>query len=218
MTQAPSGLERARGWAARLRRAVVGFPAVVSLIAAALARAVRSLSRTWRFARDRQLRAAELHPLPAPPPTLTLLAQVAMEEALMAVAMSPGRFPRASELDRVADEVRAARSLFAAEGWLDDPGSYHRSPPALTEEDLTWQGGRALGIDYEQMRFESQFAPRPAEPGARRWESYTANHMAAATIVRHRGAERPWLVGVHGFSMGYPIMDFAGLQTARLHR
>jgi hypothetical protein len=198
------------------------FLAVVSLalgaVPAALARGARSLSRTWRFVRVPQLRAAELQPFPPPPLTFSLLAQVAMEHALMAVAMSPSRFPAASDLDRVADEVYAARTLFGAEGWLDDPGSYHRTPPALEEDDLTWHRGRALGIAYEQMSFESRFAPRSGEPGARRWESYAANHVAAATIVRHRGAERPWLVCVHGFSMGYPVMDFAGLQTARLHR
>jgi hypothetical protein len=191
--------------------------AVVSSVVAAIARALRSLSRTWRFARAPQLRAAELHPFPPPPPTLFFLAQVAVEDALMAMAMSPRRFPRSSDLDRVAEELRAARALFAAEGWLDDPASYHELPPALTDGDLTWRRGRVRGIDYEQMQFDSRFAPRPSEPGARRWESYAANHRAAATIVRHHGAERPWLVCVHGFSMGYPIMDFAGLQTARLH-
>src|SRR5208282_5987366 len=121
----------------RARRAVDRFLAVVSLalgaVPAALARGARSLSRTWRFVRVPQLRAAELQPFPPPPLTFSLLAQVAMEHALMAVAMSPSRFPAASDLDRVADEVYAARTLFGAEGWLDDPGSYHRTPPALEE-------------------------------------------------------------------------------------
>ena len=139
--------------------------------------------------------SAELQPFPPPPLTFSLLAQVAMEHALMAVAMSPSRFPAASDLDRVADEVYAARTLFGAEGWLDDPGSYHRTPPALEEDDLTWHRGRALGIAYEQMSFESRFAPRSGEPGAalgvvRRQPRGCSHHRAAprcrAAVARLR--------------------------------
>jgi dienelactone hydrolase len=48
--------------------------------------------------------------------------------------------------------------------------------------------------------------------------AYGPNHRATAAVLRHPGGPRPWVVCVHGFAMGYPFMDFAGLHTARLHR
>jgi hypothetical protein len=39
-----------------------------------------------------------------------------------------------------------------------------------------------------------------------------------ANIVRHGHEPSPWVIGVHGFCMGYPFMDFVGLQVPRIHR
>jgi dienelactone hydrolase len=38
-------------------------------------------------------------------------------------------------------------------------------------------------------------------------------------VLRHRGSEpRPWLVCIHGFGMGKPMMDFTAFKVRRLHR
>jgi hypothetical protein len=156
--------------------------------------------------------------LASPELTLGLAAGVAMDEAVMAALLAPGRFPGRDEYRRVGRELAAAQELFAGRGWLDDPATYHRTPPPLTNRDLVSVRGSARGIAYEQLRYESGFLPTEGEPGRERWHSYAANHRAAANIVRHHDGDRPWVICVHGFTMGYPMMDFAGLQTRRLHR
>jgi hypothetical protein len=108
--------------------------------------------------------------------------------------------------------------MFSRRGWLARPDSYHRTPPPLAPTDVKASRGWALGLGYERIAYESGFVPRAGEPGGERWMAYEPNRIATATVVRHRGEARPWVVCFHGFSMGYPFMDFVGLQTSRLHR
>ena len=144
---------------------------------------------------------------------------VAADEAFLAIAMAPSRFPRRADYARVSKELADAEQLFAARGWIVDPASYHRTPPRLDDSDMQVSRGWALGLGYERIAFESGFTPRLDEPGAGRWMGYGPNRRAVASIVRHPddGGTRPWLVSVHGFAMGYPSMDFLGLRTGRLH-
>jgi hypothetical protein len=74
-----------------------------------------------------------------------------------------------------------------------------------------------MGLAYERVVFDSGFEPFADEPGSERWRSYGQNRRAYATVLRH-SEEAPWVVGVHGFCMGYPFMDFVGLHVASLHR
>ncbi|MGA2519697.1 MAG: alpha/beta hydrolase [Acidimicrobiales bacterium] len=147
-----------------------------------------------------------------------LAAGVAMDEALLAMAMTPSRFPRRADFARVSTELADARSMFTRRGWITRPSTYHRTPPPLAPEDVSVSRGWALGLGYERITYDSGFATRPGEPGGERWMAYGPNHRASAAVLRHPGGPRPWVVCVHGFSMGYPFMDFAGLHTRRLHR
>jgi hypothetical protein len=154
----------------------------------------------------------------APSLSLGLAAGVAMDEALLAMAMTPSRFPRRADFARVSAELADARRMFSRRGWIAQPASYHRIPPPLKPEDVEMSRGWALGLGYERVTYESGFAVRAGEPGAERWMAYEPNRRATATVVRHLGEPRPWVVCVHGFCMGYPFMDFVGLHTAKLHR
>jgi hypothetical protein len=176
-----------------------------------------AIPRTARFVATTHRTREVARGLPSPDLTLALAAGVAMDEAVMAAMLTPERFPSLADYRRVGEELALARELFAERGWLDDPAAYHRTPPPLTNRDVVSVRGRARGISYEQLRYESGFSPTTDEPGRERWESYAPNHRAVANIVRHRDDDRPWVICVHGFTMGYPIMDFAGLQTGRLH-
>ncbi len=154
--------------------------------------------------------------MPAPALSPGLLAQVAMDEAILGLAMGPNRFPRRADYERVGAELAHARLLFEAEGWLDDPVAYHREPPPLTDPALT--RGWAMGARYERLLFPSGWLPREEEPGHHRWTRYEANATASATVLRHRDRPRPWVVAIHGFAMGYPMADFVGLGALRMHR
>jgi pimeloyl-ACP methyl ester carboxylesterase len=160
---------------------------------------------------------------PDPHLTVGLAAHVAADEAVIALAMGPNRFPRRADYIRVGAELRRMRELFAREGWLANPRAYHRDPPPLDHPAITndWTIGKGPTpvspmIRFERMLFASEFEPRPTESGYDRWISYKPNYAAGASLVRHREGDRPWLIGIHGFGMGVPFMDFGAFPT-RLH-
>ncbi|WP_334144911.1 alpha/beta hydrolase family protein [Rhabdothermincola sp.] len=149
--------------------------------------------------------------------TPSLLAHVALDEAILTTVMGPERFPRRADYERVGAELAAARELFDRRGWLADPRSYHSDPPPLTRVQVG--GGWAHRLRYERLVWESGFEPRAEEPGADRWLGYQSNRLAGAWMLRHPGDEpRPWLVCLHGFGMGYAFMDFPAFHAAHLHR
>lgn len=200
-------------------RVVGSYRAVMKFLGRrALARATLAVPRTLRFM-GATARSGEVSDgLAAPPLSLGLAAGVAMDEALLAMAMTPNRFPRRVDFARVSAELADARRLYSRRGWIARPASYHRTPPPLAAKDVETSHGWALGLGYERITYDSEFSTRPREPGGERWMAYEPNRRATAAIVCHRGAPRPWVVCVHGFCMGYPFMDFMGLHTAKLHR
>jgi hypothetical protein len=200
------------------RQAQHAFQSLEQLLARrAPTRALSAVPRTAHFMGATALRG-RAEPIDLPIPTLSpgLAAHVAMDELILALAMGPNRFPLQPDFDRVAAELGHARLLYDARGWLDDPSSYHRTPPPLT--DPSFDRGRFLGTSYQRLLFPSGWEPRPDEPGATRWNTYEANRTASATVLRHEGAPRPWVVAIHGFGMGFPFMDLTGLHAVHLHR
>jgi hypothetical protein len=184
----------------------------------ALARATLAVPRTLKFMVATALSGEVSGAVPAPSLTWGLAGGVAMDEALLAMAMAPSRFPRRADFARVSAELADARRMFSRRGWIARPLSYHRTPPPLSEPDVEMTRGWALGQRYERITYDSGFSTRAGEPGGEQWMAYAPNSRATATIVRHRGDPRPWIVCVHGFCMGYPFMDFVGLHTTKLHR
>lgn len=182
------------------------------------ARALIAVPRTAKFmgVTATQTFRKDIPGLPVPTLSAALAAQVAMDEAILAMAMGPNRYPRRADYERVGAELTEAAQLFEREGWLDDPASYHRMPPPLPDPATT--RGWALGQHYERILFPSGWLPRPSEPGAERWATYEPNNTASAVILRHPGAPRPWVVGIHGFATGYAYMDLIGLHARHLHR
>jgi hypothetical protein len=184
----------------------------------ALIRATRAIPRTLHFVGNTLWRGEVSESLPAPHLSVGLAAQVAIDEALLAVAMAPNRFPLPGEYSRVAGELAEAEAMFTREGWVADPPTYHRTPPTLTAHDVTTSHGWALGLGYDRITWESDFAPREGEPGAERWMGFEPNKTATAALLRHGDPTRPWVIAVHGFCMGFPFMDFPGLHAGRLHK
>ncbi len=183
-------------------------------------RMLQAVPETGAFAVRTLLRRRSSEPVPGLPATRltpSLLAHVAMDEAMLTMLMGPERFPRRDDYVRVGAEVAAASRLFEQRGWLDDPASYHRTPPPLTQ--VQHGRGWATGLTYERLVWESGYQPDPDEPGAERWAGYHSNRLAGAWMLRHPGDEpRPWLVCLHGFGMGYAFMDFPAFRAAHLHR
>ncbi len=210
MTQTASALQLYR----RTQRALGKNP---------LWRVLLAIPRTLRFVADNlERRLADLaEGEPAPPLSAGLAAHVAMDEAILALAMGPGRFPRRADYLRVSSELRQARALFEERGWLADPAGYHRAPPPLQHPSITPAttvvSARPHLLRFERLRYPSEFEPRPGEIGRERWLGHEQNRTAGAWLLRHRGGPRPWLVCLHGFGMGWPFMDFGAFPVRRLH-
>lgn len=157
--------------------------------------------------------------VPQPPHTLRTSLEVAVDSAVLSqmTLTAPARALRGNS-ERVAGEVREALALYAERGWVADPASYHGSPPALEKPAL--QRSRTRGISFEHLSFESGYEPHAGEPGRERWLSYAPCRTAHAWVLRHGddGGGRPWLVCIHGYQMGTPLVDFGAFRPAWLHR
>jgi hypothetical protein len=149
----------------------------------------------------------ELDDVPDPVPSLWLAAQVGADEALLSWMLARIALPERDEHVRVEREVTAARELFESRGWLEKPVSYHASPPPPKRVSL--RTARTRGVDYEHLWFESGYEPHAGEPGRERWLSYTSNRTAHAWVLRAAAPDRPWLVCIHGYVMGWPLLDLS---------
>ena len=145
--------------------------------------------------------------VPNPKPDLKLAALTAIDEAILAEMSFWTNFPTGDDATRVTAEVHTARDQFRERGWLEKPATYHPAPMPL--EAPTLRAGRTRGIDFEHLSFESEYSPHPDEPGRERWLSLTANRVAHAWVLRHAEEGRPWVVCIHGFRMGSPLIDLS---------
>lgn len=152
---------------------------------------------------------------PAPiPPSLALAVQGALDETVLTVARLAHRTPPDAELTRIEDEATAALAMFRERGWLDNPASYHDTPPPLT--DVTLRKARSGAIRYTVMSFDSGYAPHDGEPGRERWLADQENQTAYVWMLRHK-EPRPWIVCVHGAAMGQASADLRVFRAAWLH-
>jgi pimeloyl-ACP methyl ester carboxylesterase len=137
-----------------------------------------------------------------PPVRLTLAVRthILADAATLATFRVLRKPPNDSSWQQMLDEAHLAQTHFARAGWLEDPRSYHVDPPSLG--DFRLRRARAAGLPVERLTFPSSWTPPRAVPGRERWLSYEANRTACATVLRHSGAPRPWIVCVHGTGMG----------------
>jgi dienelactone hydrolase len=152
--------------------------------------------------------------VPTPEPSLGLAAQVAIDDALLATMAIRNRGNENERIERIRREIEQALALFRERGWLDDPASYHETPPPLDTPTLRRE--RAGRFEFEHLEFASGYEPRAEEPGRERWLLRHANRTAHAWVMRH-SAPGPWLVGIHGYEMGSARLDLAAFQANRLH-
>jgi dienelactone hydrolase len=149
-------------------------------------------------------------------PSPGLAAQVLVDEVLIAAMKNPRLFPHRDDYVRAGRDIAAAHELWTERGWLDDPERFHVNPAAPADATISRQ--RTLNVRYEHLEFSSGYEPHAGEPGRTRWLEHERNRTAHAWVLRHREPGRPWLVCVHGFGMGTPMMDLRGFRVLDLHR
>jgi pimeloyl-ACP methyl ester carboxylesterase len=188
-------------------RAVLRDPRTIG-VAQAAPRTAAFLARSWATSRIPGTEGIK--------PTIGLAAQVLLDEVLMAAMKNPRLFPSEDDYVRAGRDVAAAHEMWSERGWLDDPESYHQNPDVPMGCMVARE--RALNVGYERLTFPSTYEPHNGEPGRDRWLGYEANRTAHAWVVRSRQPGRPWLVCVHGWGMGSPMMDLRAFRARRLSR
>ncbi len=147
----------------------------------------------------------------------TVAAKWAFDEwALQAeILRSRVRVPNMDFRRRLRNELGDAVDMYNERGWVDDPRSYHHTPPVLEHPELGPHD--AWGMPFEHLSFESGFEPHEDEPGRDRWLGYEANATGHAWVLRHEGEPRPWLICINGYRTGSPAVDLWAFEAKRLH-
>lgn len=139
----------------------------------------------------------------------------AIDEALIGYFVGSASVPSGETAVRMCEEALALGEALESRGWLEHPETYHTRPSAPTQIDSN--SARIYGQDYERLAFDSGYeAPREL-PGAATWMSHLPNHRASASMLRHEGPPRPWLICIHGYRMGMPWLDFSLFAPKLLH-
>ncbi|MBY0400839.1 hypothetical protein K2X89_11120, partial [Myxococcota bacterium] len=196
---------------------------------AALGLGASALAAAWAAGRI----AVDLEPrhtdVPEPEPSLALSAKVALDDVLLGYELAiRGRMFTGGDVDRVVDELDRCHALFARQGFLERPDTYHVAPPPLVSPAIETR--RIAGHAVEILRFESGYAPREDEPGRARWLAQAGCRDGFAYVLRgegsprsgealrggdgsreaepsSRGPGRPWLVCTNGYRMGHAAID-----------
>lgn len=158
---------------------------------------------------------AALAGAPRPHISLRMACKVALDEATLAYFVGSAQIPTGKRVATDAEELRCLQGLVEASDWVAHPERFHREPEA--PEHYSLRARRVAGETFLALRFASGYQPRPELPGGERWLGYAANRNVHAWVFRHPGAPRPWLVGVHGYRMGMPRIDFSLFPAAFLH-
>ena len=152
--------------------------------------------------------------LPIARPTLALTAQAFRDEVVLVGLKARRPISEPKAFDRITREVVAGLEFYGDKGWLQKPKGFFAKPPALSEVSVRKVKGPKRS--FYRIFFESGYMPHQGEPGAQRWQSYTANNREYALLLRH-SQPRPWLVCIHGTEMGRAALDLALFRAWKLH-
>jgi len=188
---------------------VLGVSRAAGLFLLSLASVLSAASAKVR----QQERAEEIPPIL---PSLKLFFEAAVDNTMLGTIPLFVTIPSGDEMMRIQGECVEAKALFEERGWLEKPEAYHKTPEALT--DPTIQRKTTRGWDFEHLSCESGYEPLLEEPGRNRWLSYERNRTAHAWMMRHPELDRPWLVCIHGYQMGFPFFDLSAFEAPHLHR
>lgn len=158
--------------------------------------------------------------VPAVEPNAGLVAETLIDGSFSLLVSLLVGVPESAQVRRGHQELLAMRDFIDRNGWYADPAGYHQTPPALRAPQLTPKKSTGFrgGTEYLEMVFESEYEPHPGEPGRERWLAHEENGTAVAYVMEHEGADRPWLVCTHGFSMGQPASNIHGLAAEWVHQ
>jgi len=187
----------------------LGFFKAVLLLVLSLGCSLAAASATVR-------QAPRPDEIPPPIPSLRLFFQTAVDNAMLALVPVFVSIPSRDDMARIQRECDQMRELFEQQGWDQDPETYHTEPQDLANPGI--QTRKTRGWLYEHLSFDSGYEPYPEEPGKDRWMGYRDNRTAHAWVMRHSDPNRSWLICIHGYQMGFPLVDLSFFEAAHLHQ
>jgi len=175
------------------------------------------LAESWAAYRG----ASQWSDVPPLEPSLRLVAESMMDQTFGVVVSLVTGVPAPEQVRRAQQDVRSMHEFLDAHGWLQSPLGYHRRPSTPDSWELrdatSWLGNGIRWLRYRHLELDSGYAPHHDEPGRDEWLAKSHNHRLHAWVLEHPGPPRPWLVCVHGFGMGTPLVNFRGFDVGRLH-
>ncbi|MEM9174064.1 MAG: alpha/beta hydrolase [Myxococcota bacterium] len=196
------------GAVAGLLGALFSVPALFFVgLSSGLGLLLTALAGAWGAGRMAIQVEPHVEGVPTPGTSAATAAKVGLDEAILGfeALVGTGAIPTDGTLDRIVEEVDEAHALFAREGFLDKPDTYHVAPPELHDPEIRIE--EVAGQRVEILRFESGYAPADDEPGRDRWLGYAPSREGFAYVLRHEGPPRPWLIATNGYRMGRPRID-----------
>jgi predicted esterase len=173
------------------------------------------LSEGW----DAYSGASQWHEVPRVEPSLGIALGAMLDRSFTAITNIVTGVPSPDRVRRFNSDATSMRDFLDERGWLEDPAAYHSEPPRVQEwtceDGHTWLGASRRG--YQHLTWTSGYEPYPDEPGREHWLSREENRMMHAYVLEHEGEPRPWLVCVHGFGMGSPLITLNGFAAKHLH-
>ena len=143
-------------------------------------------------------------------------AKAAVDEALLSYFVGVAQIPAGPEADAMCAESARLEAAIKAGGWSDAPGPLYGTPTPPT--GLTVLPQKYKGIAFDQFSYASAFRPNEALADIPSWMGEAANQRSVLRVFRHAGADRPWLLCIHGYRMGANWMDFGLFPPEVLHR
>lgn len=155
--------------------------------------------------------------VPVPKMSFLMALKAALDSLIVGVFIGVPKIVHGEEeIQRVAEELDEALAVFESNDWANNPEALLEAPPELESPQISKR--QVMGHDVEILRFESEYQPHPSLPGGERWLSYSANREARAMVFRHDDDKpRPWLVCIHGYQMGAPLLDLNLFEPKFLH-
>jgi dienelactone hydrolase len=177
---------------------------------------VMSLARDTAAVMRREQRYRDV---PAVEPSAGLIAEALLDGGFSLLVNLLVGVPESRQVRHGHQELLAMHAFLESQGWFDAPRDYHQTPPSLRAPQLTPRTtfGLSGAVDYLEMVFESEYEPHPGEPGRERWLAHDDNATASAYVMQHADSDRPWFVCAHGFGMGQPNVNIAGLTAQWIH-
>jgi len=163
-----------------------------------------AVPRTVAFTTKAWIRSRGPETPTTPHITPAFVAQVAMDEIVLAAMKTPGRFPHRNDYEVARGEMLAAYELFREAGWDGDPSTYHVAPPPPERVEIT--PGFWMGTQWRHVRWASGFDPFVKGSARERWLGFEPNTTMHAWI-RERGADAPWIVCVHPYGTGRSLLS-----------